>query len=215
MSIPPVVLANCMKVELIHNWSGGLAVNVLHFRYTGAGDDLADLASVGASMSAAWNTNVAPQLSTAISLTGVKLTDLKTLTSPQVTVTASHAGTFDGSSVTANSAATVSLHTTRRYRGGHGRIYQPGCPDSQTATIRTWVDAWREALEDAWENVRTAMQGLTTAHYGACNLSILHSRMQVTPHTDPATYLDPFQDDVDTLSVDDGIDSQRRRMGKL
>lgn len=77
-------------------------------------------------------TNLLDVLSNTLSLTGSELTDLTSTSSAQVLSAVVGTGGNTNAELDAATAMVISKHISRRYRGGHPRIYIPG-------TVQAWL----------------------------------------------------------------------------
>ena len=103
-----------------------------------------------------WNsevTNLVPLLRSDKVVFTVTCTDLTSETSAQGEYSASSAGTLVGGALPASTALVVSQQTSRRFRGGHSRVYLPLGDDSKLVDDSNWESAFATAAGTAWGNV--------------------------------------------------------------
>jgi hypothetical protein len=124
------------------------------------------------------------------------------------------AGTGSGTQAARQVAVLISLATTLRYRGGHGRMYLPTISSTMISTDGQTVPSGSVTnLNEWWTALQEAMAALTSPLN--CQQVVLHERMQVVPHTVPPTYKPAFTTNVSTIVVQSIIATQRRRLRKV
>jgi hypothetical protein len=130
-----------VRIDL--HWSQDHTANIQvrdFFRYSGALSG-ADAVTWQAAIVSAAQTMTSANLSTAVTLYKVELTDLTTVTSPQEITATSTAGTDGNPANPASTAFVVSKRIARRFRGGHARIYIPGTTNSHLTNSTQWSGA--------------------------------------------------------------------------
>jgi hypothetical protein len=140
-----------VRCDLFQTYSANTRVrDRIYFSYTGAGPSVADLNTLAATISAAWNTNISPQQNAGAVLTSIQLTDLASATGAQSVVTVNRVGTLAGVAVPAATAMIIKFRIARRYRGGHPRFYLVGRVVADEATYSTWSSASGASVATAW-----------------------------------------------------------------
>ena len=214
-------VANCVRVDLKGTLDNGAPwQNRLFYAFTGTMTQ-ADLTTWANAIITRF-TNVTGPIAlfcASYTFTGVELTDLTTVSSPQVAVSTAVAGGHSGTAVPNGVAAVISFRTARRYRGGHPRIYLGGLP----AGNLTNADSWSTAALSAYLGQYTAL----TAGIGSdcpggespasqVNVSYYHGFTNVTfpsGRTRPVPTLrsTPIREAITGISVNPKTASQRRR----
>lgn len=133
-------------------------VNAFHYGYSvGAPLTAAEVAALATTMSTAWATNIAPSVASTLKLTQALVQALDSPSAPVGIDTTVHPGTGGAESVAAGTAFVVSREVTRRYRGGHSRIYIAGAEASAlNNTERTWAPGVVTAFTTDWQNLELA-----------------------------------------------------------
>lgn len=156
---------NCIEAVLKGTNQGTNWSNKIHFAATGAlGSTTANLDTLAASIATAWGANIAALCNNAVFLTEIRMADLTTRTSPFVThpVSPAVAGTRGTTVLPTSVACVISWNGTRRFRGGHGRIYIPAGVIADVTNGRLWNRTASEFYDDA----NTAAQAFWTALNG-------------------------------------------------
>jgi hypothetical protein len=191
----------------------------IFFSFTGAGPTVADLGTLATTMSAAWNTNMSPQVNTGVTLTGITLTDLTSASGAQNVTSQARVGTLAGTAMSAGIALIIKFKVNRRYRGGHPRFYLPGRVIADLASSTSWNAGVLTAVSTAWAAfIAGCVLGPpaslgTMAHVnvsyftGFTNRTFPSGRTRAVPNL----RVTPLQDPIVSYSVNGLIGSQRRR----
>lgn len=213
---------NCIATTLIGTNQGATWMNKIHFQgeapfgtATSTG-----LAAFNQAVATAWGTHVAPLCNPLVLLTDVNSVDLTNRTSP---VSAYHlptatAGTRTGTPLPTSAAVCISWSISRRYRGGHGRIYVPAGNVADVVNGRTLAGAFQTTANAAAAALFGALTGLSCG--GVAVRLIVLSYFEAAPNPTPPpaniTVLrssgQPFE--VTAARVRTRLDTQRRRLGK-
>lgn len=123
---------NVAQAELVYSLDGQVIENTLYFEAS-AGLDTALMGTLASNLISLWTANFAPNLSTAVSLTQVVVTDLTTDSSPAILVPLSPAesGEVDSPPLPNNVSLAISFKTAFRGRSSRGRNYVPCLCESQ------------------------------------------------------------------------------------
>jgi hypothetical protein len=191
----------------------------IFFSYAGAGPAVADLNTLAGTISAAWNTNMAPQVNTGVTLTGITLTDLASASGAQVVTSQARVGTLVGTAMTAATAMVIKFKVARRYRGGHPRFYLPGRVIADLATSVQWAAGSVTNVVTAWTAFIAACVLAPPAPIGVmthANVSYFLGFTNTTFPTGrtravPRLRAVPVVDAVTSYSGNQQIGSQRRR----
>jgi hypothetical protein len=208
-SVPLAPVLGVLRLVVNQQLAGVKVINVLHAKQAGGGPwSQADADSYVTAFRQAWFINIAALQQGAMELHEVTGTDL---TSPVGVVATAPGNTMGGAAgvvLPAHAAMTISWPVSTHYRGGHPRTYIGGLPSSAQATANSWSASAATAMQTNAGNFRTTMNAAVNSA-GAVALVAVHrvrARARLTvPTTEP---LGPPR-------VDSGIDSQRRRLGKI
>lgn len=193
---------NVLQAELRFTLGTNKCENVLYFQGS-AGVTPVLAQTLGNNLIGWWNTNIKPDSSNIASLNEVYITDLSNQTSFTVSVTTGlpSVGTNGGDAIPYNCAICISFRTGNRGRSGRGRNYVGGIPETQVSGSA--IDA--------------ARLGRTVAAYqsliGAGTFTPGLQWVVVSRFTNNAPRGVALVQPITTaLSVDNIIDSQRRRL---
>lgn len=190
----------------------------IFLQYSGALSNT-DLATVLATISAAWATNISPLQENVATLNSIEGTDLSTASSAQAINSTSHAGTGAGAALPNGVAAIVKFKIARRYRGGHPRFYLGGLSATNVvngeqiaATAITAIQAAFAAFIAACVlappvAVGTLVHVNVSFFLGFANVTFPSGRIRPRPTLRAA----PLIDNVISYSVNPNAGSQRRR----
>lgn len=182
--------------------------NVLHaYGFNAAGYSQAELDSLASTFRTAWVSNVIPLQDGDLTLGSVLTQDLSTDIGLQGSATGTTPGTNVGSSISANAACCWSWKIANRYRGGHPRTYIGGLNLNALTNPNTLVASYVTSQLAAANAVRTAVNGLVV---GADNWVL----GCVSYYTAGALRPTPLFRAFTSVSVDNRVDSQRRRLGR-
>lgn len=196
-------------------------VNRVYFQYVTPTTTPTDLNTVCSTLATAWNTRLAAKFHTSFTLTEVAAEDLTSSTSPVGSAITSHAGTLNGTGLTAATCLLIRNKIGRRYRGGHPRTYWAAGDSNQKTDPQTWSTTFTSGFITAWALfVGDAIGAIDTA-YGAsnstqCNVSFYQGFTNVTypsgrTYPRPTLRAVPLVDLVIGWEPNPKIASQRRR----
>jgi hypothetical protein len=194
-------------------------LNRLFFTYTGGPPAQSDCLAFATDAATAWNSDIAPKLSTNVTLTSVTVTDLNSSSGQTAVALVSHAGTAGAASVPAGSCMVIHGHISRRYRGGHQRWYQSGLPNTDLSTAQQWSTTSTNAYSTAFTSFIAAIAGSTsgtTTGLAAAQVSYYSGSTQVLYpsgryHTVPTKRSSGLTDAITGWTVNQNVASQRRR----
>jgi len=157
------VAATCLA-ELVYSLDGQTIENTLYFRKDNAWDE-SELFTLANELDAWWTAQMAPLLSTDISLIRVVCTALHAETGPQsiLSLSPAPAGAVPTNAVPNNSAFCLSFRTALIGRSFRGRNYVPGLPES-VVTISRLAAGTATAIIEAYELLNTAASSLNAYH---------------------------------------------------
>ncbi len=205
-------LPNASKVVRVvysGTFGGAKWANVFHVQTANTGLTGPDAVILATGLIAAWQARLAALHTTATSLTNCTVVDLTSSSGAQAAVSAAVAGTFSNTAaLPANVALVGSLKISRRYRGGHPRMYLTGQSGTNTSNNINWASTWVTTSGTAFTNWRSDVNALTTASSGAVTLICL------SYYSAGVLRAIPQQDAVTSIVVHSRVDTQRRRLGK-
>lgn len=172
-----------------------------------------------------WNTDIAPLVPSAMTLTEVSCEDLTTPTGPVGVWSGSHAGTRATGAFAPATAFIITDSIARRYRGGHPRKYLLGMDSSQTTPTdgNTWLSTYASGVVTNWNTFLTSITGANgpsgTTTWVEVNVSYYQGSTATTVGTSPyvrgkttrTLRSTPAIDLVAGHSYNPQIGSQRRR----
>lgn len=121
-------------------------VNAFHIGYSlGSSVSAADVLAMATDVVSVWGSTLAPELSDTISLANVVATALDSPTAPEAVVASGTAGGQTTQPVAGGTAMVIQRKVSRRYRGGHSRVYLPGM-----------IASILDDTEEAWDSVSLA-----------------------------------------------------------
>lgn len=160
--------------------------NVFWLELTESGTiDVSDLTTIADAISAAWNSHVAPVVTTNVFLTQVKVTHFDSGgTETQYVGTYSHEGTQTSQLHSCADCIVVDWFISAHYRGGHPRSYWPGPSDTDIDNGSTLHSTYRSSLASAAAAFLTAINAITSTHASAVamgTVSFQHAGAWRTP----------------------------------
>jgi len=140
--MPPLPAANKVVRFDFHQSLGEdtRVLNHIFVQYAGL-NSLVDLEAWIAVITGHWSADWGTHLSSDLSLVGLTGTDLSSATSPVAHQDVAIAGGEANAALPANVASVLKFIVSRRYRGGHPKIYQAGRVDEQQHDEQTWDGA--------------------------------------------------------------------------
>jgi hypothetical protein len=203
-------VANVIKVAL-----GGLIGShnfaiILHSQYSGTVPTAAQLNTLAGDINTAWGASYKAEVSSAVVMNSVVITDLSSATGAQGVNSTAQTGTNAGGQIVGNSAVLCNYPSSIRYRGGHPRSYLPGPPDGSLATPSTITTGYQTALTTAWNAVLAPLFGTSIGTFttaGQCAVSYVTALApRVTPLVMPISQ--------NAITIEINLASQRRRIGR-
>lgn len=209
MPLPPV--PHVVKLQYTGNIGGTPFANIFHFGYAATAPSSADLDTACADQmltSGPWGGDIAPLLSTDISLTAVTAEDLTSSTSAVGSASGSLPGLSGGNILAASTCVLAKHLISRRYRGGHPRTYFPPSDQTHLATpnswTTSWISNWQTNVAAFFADIASLMPS-ASAPWIHVNVSYFSGgAMRVTPVVDPIT----------GSVVETKVATQRRRIGR-
>lgn len=190
-----------IQVELMYLWDSQTVQTVLHYD---AADAIAptEYPNIGAQIVSLWNANLKGCITTGVSLTQVKITDMASEFGPSLSYGTGLpiAATLTGPSLPNNCALCVTKRTILRGRSYRGRIYHPGLGEPDV-TANTVSAARVNTILAAYEALR-----VVTAN------SIVYYMCVVSKVGDGVPRAEGIPTRVQSFTTDGLVDSQRRRL---
>jgi hypothetical protein len=207
-----------VRIDLKHTLSGVNAVTRVFFSYGGT-LSRADAQTWVDAIANAWKTNMLPQLQNRLVLTQTVLTDLTSVTSPQVVSAVTGAGGGTTNPAASGVALVIQKKIARRYRGGHPRQYIPGPISIMGTSSNTWDPTYAAAVIAAYSAfISAALTGVPAAASPATeqNVSYFTGFTNKTfpsgrVHAVPTARVTPISDLVLSNTLNPKAGSQRRR----
>jgi hypothetical protein len=220
MTGPLPAVSKVVRLDL--HWTEGTAGNLQcreFFQFAGT-LSVADAVTWGANISTAIGTYMTSFMHSGVTLTHLELTDLTSTSAAQVINGTGHTGANGGTALPSGTALVIKKIITRRYRGGHPRIYLPGTVQADLATPNTWgvtplaniVAAWTTFINACIANTNPAAIGAITHvnvsfYSGFTNHTYPSGRVKPIP----TPRVTPVVDAVQGLVGNSTVASQRRR----
>jgi hypothetical protein len=129
---------------------------VAHFKYDNLGDawTQANITLLATTVNTAWGTRIAPLAHSEVILQNVEATDIGQVAPAFGSSSTAKPGTSTlGTPLTTATCMVVSRHISRRYRGGHPRIYLPIGVSGDVQTQDSWTQAFVTQSQQAWANL--------------------------------------------------------------
>lgn len=192
---------NTAKAVLEQLFGTQTLANILYFHRV-AGWDETSMEDLGDALVTWWNATLQDMANSALSLTGVTVTDIETSTGPTVTVPVSpaSAGGGEGPATPTNAAAVVTFRTAGRGRSSRGRNYVGGMDMDNIASVTDITSGLAAGLIAAYEDLSDVETALTCTH------------VVVSYYFDKAPRATGLIQPVTAYTCDTAIDSQRRRL---
>lgn len=207
--MPPLpVVPSVVKIIVKQSLASVSVYNVLHaYESSGSFWTTIDMQALANAVRSSWVTNVLPLQHSALTLGDVQVVDLSSETGGEATATGTSLGTAAGAASPANACVCWSWKISRRYRGGHPRTYIAGLATGNVLNANSITPTHRTAHATAAAALRTAINAVSTTT-GNAQLCTVHYRRA------NAQLAIPLVSVINSVSVDDRIDSQRRRLGR-
>lgn len=213
----PKVLKFILKTE---DFGGDLAmINRFFMQYSGSAPLVADLLALGTAVNAAWAAHLQTLYDANTQYNGVTIEDLTSSTSAAETVPAATIGTRAGGALGAGTAFVIKQLISRRYRGGHPRLYLSVGVTTDLLTKNDWQVAFANAVQAGWAAFITAVEAAVWAggvslspvnvsyYQGFTNHTFPSGRVRPIPNLRPA----PVIDVIAGYLANPKVGSQRRR----
>lgn len=153
---------------------GPLCQTRFYMKYTNSLSQ-ADATTLANTLSASWNTRMAPITAVQYSLAFVKVIDLNSQSGVVVQIAAVHPGTAAGAGVTAGVALVMSAKVAFRYRGGHPRVYIPGMSQNNLTDQNSWNATFLPTVTTAWTGMLGDLSSTPPVGVGAMSAIAWHT----------------------------------------
>jgi hypothetical protein len=153
--MPYVPVSDTVEVELFQRLHGQRVENTSYWRLVG-GYGTSEATDLWNNLLVWWNVDLAPNLSTDLTLVGGKITDLSTSTGFAIDFTAptpNPAGDLAFGALPGNVALCVSIRTAGRGRSSRGRNYVAGLAENNVVGNTVDTSVW-QGIETAYQSMR-------------------------------------------------------------
>jgi hypothetical protein len=204
---PQPFVPNVIKTKLSYTWGPRLAVNLLHFVYSGPPATPSDLHALNASVRAEWVARVLPHLASTLTLSEVHSIDLSSAIGAEAIDPYSDSGSGGTAILYIGACAVVEQHTPTHYRGGHSKFFLPGALDGATSSGRQWSSGYLSGF-----NADLALA--FAVFVGVAEGAITIQAPAVVHYVKNKVHLAaPIVEEVQSWILSPNIGSQRRRLG--
>lgn len=204
---PPAGTARLILTGLTqtHPWAA-----IQWLQLTSAAPAVADLQSIVDSISAAWNTNIVPNVPAAVSLSEVEAVWTPTVGTEIIAQNSTvRTGSLSGTIIAdAGCSYVLNWHLNAYYRGGHPRTFLPGVITAAVTNGSDLVSGYQSAIQAAALAYLNAVNALTHGAISATLLGTVSFQVGNAWRTPPI--FRPFTG----VSVGGKIGTQRRRIGR-
>jgi hypothetical protein len=139
-------------IKTILKWSYSADADVLcrfFHEYAGTAPDDAQLNTFASAVATAWDSDMAAQFNTDVTLDQVNVIDLTSDTAARGEAIVSYAGTLAGDTLSAGTCALENIQIRRAYRGGKPRIYWPAGSAASLGAATAWGSTFTTAFPTA------------------------------------------------------------------
>lgn len=202
-----------VKLRFGYTFNNRPVFNVMYLKYSTSAPSVAELNTLSGLVMSAWTTNLKPILTSGMTLNFVDLQDVSSRTGSYYQNTTGGVGSVASSQPLPSSIAmAISLKVAKRYRGGHGRVYQCGFNAADVVNGTNWLAARATACNTGWTNYINASNAFTSG-------SNTYTAVVGSFYTHDANKNQIFKTPPETYpilgtAVHTRIDTQRRRLGK-
>lgn len=149
--------------------------NIFYLEVTGSGVTVNDLTAVALAIANAWNTNIAPAVTSEVTLTQVQVVFIPSVGSELVgSWSGTHVGSAAGAAIPdASACAVIDWAIPAYYRGGHPHTQSPGVPLGDVTNGSNIASTRRSALATGWNAFRNAINALTEPTITALTMGTL------------------------------------------
>lgn len=215
-ALPPV--PNVLKVQFKGTYNTYPWLNGIYVQYNAGPAAVADLTFLAQAWDDDWGTHIGAHMSGGTVLTSVSVQDLHSADGAGVEPATTKTGAGGSSALPANVAICVSFKQSRRYRGGHPRIYLPPPDEIALANSRQITQTYATLLNNAFTAFKTAMEARSSGTVTGCKWVAVSRYQGHTFDADhnriPTPLGTPIVREISSAVVNLRLDSQRRRLGR-
>jgi hypothetical protein len=194
-------------------------INRFFMQYSGTAPFASELATLANAVITHWTADLAPLHSVDVSLIDALIEDLSSPTSAVGASNTTSVGTRTGGVLGAGVAAVIQEKISRRYRGGHPRVYLPAGVSTDLQTMRSWTSAFQGNLAAGWSSFISDIGGsvwsgggtllpVNVSYYqGFLNHTFPSGRVRPVP----VVRSSPLIDIITAFDTNGVLGSQRRR----
>ena len=217
-------VAHVLRIDYFFNYGSDPHAKCREFWfYSGTGATSSELATLAGNIGTQWGVSIKDHVTSEVTLETIDITDLSSSTSPFGTAAIGIAGTSAGGALPADACVLESLKISRRFRGGHPRIYWPYFDEGNIQDAQHWKTADLNELSADLAEWRTAWDGLIPADLGTITPVTVSYYSGFTVHTGTTGRArnvstprgSAVLDNVNSRVLQVGIASQRRRLLKI
>lgn len=196
-----ITALDTVKVVLNQLFGNQELANIIYFLKSGGWSE-ADMTALAADIEDWWTDEIAPWLSSALSLVGIDVVNMETDNAPSISRTVSPAvpGLASTEAVPANAAGVVTFRTANRGRSSRGRNYLGGL------TIDT-IEGVNEIGANVVAGLIQGYEALSTIETGNSCEHVVASFYHLKQPRSTA-----LLQEVLSYTMDNNVDSQRRRL---
>lgn len=208
--MPPLpVVDNVIKTDFAFTYGSDSNVHSHLFWMTdGTAFTPSELHTFTNAIVTAYNASLSGHMNAAVTLKTVTSLDLSSELTAPIIVTANTVGLVVSPPPTAQTCVLFNLHISRRYKGGHPRLYWPAGAGSDIQNPQSWTAAFTTSFGTAFSAFINSLLNVSGAPPVATSLANVsyHSGHELRPV--------PVVDVVTSWSMNPVPASQRRRMGR-
>lgn len=194
-------------------------LNRLYFSYSGSVSS-ADLSSWNSTLATEWSAEVKGKITDNVTLENITSTDLSSDLGAEVETPVGTAGSGSGTYLPSSSCVVLRAAISRRYRGGHPRVYIAGIAQNWLTNADTWNATDVNGLAVAWATMISDAIADAPADFGTTgNVNVsYYSGFEAIKNPITGRYRNvpqlratPTVDVINGWSANPKVGSQRRR----
>lgn len=168
MTTVPLPEIPCVRVRLTYNEGfTGEGGNRFYLSYAGSAPTSANCATLASDVASAWESHIAPLVSTFSALMEVDVLDIASESGTSGTWNGNNVGSRSGSVLPDQVATNVAFQIARRYRGGKPRMFLPPPVAGDISTQSVWSSAFVTAVNSGVTAFFSALEALSIGAIGA------------------------------------------------
>lgn len=206
---------NVVRVRLNGSYQGQPWVALHFWHYNATVVNTGDINSLLTQWNTIYTTNLAPAMSSTVVLNTIDGWDLSSPAGATASVNSGVQGSRIGTALPVQVAAVCSWKVNFRWRGGHARTYWPAGVQSDISNGHLWTTAAHTAFENANSAYLSQINAITIGGVGGHLTLVRYIHTIHNPDgTKTVAYFTPPLDlQIVDATVDQRIDTQRRRLG--